>query len=188
MLILAGCGNTPALITSSPRTLTLSLSQLPFPGFIVENGSATTGVISNSRAAAGDAALLRRFESEGRESGYIATFVREVSPQAVVGPVVIESTAATYRSVGGAASGLRQGASTLVQTGWQQVSTGSLGQRAVGFTETKALAQTEYQSFVILWLQANVVNEIRIAGNAATLDLTYALALARVQQRDETAR
>lgn len=162
------------------------MSQLPYPGFVVEKGSTDTGVISNKAAAQGEASTLRQFEAQGRQSSYVATFDREVSPQEVVGPVVIASSAVTYESASGAASGFAMEKKKLGQTGWEQVSTGTLGEQAVAFTETKDLQQTEYQSFVLDWRQANVVNEIRIAGNAATLDLTYALALARVQQRTET--
>jgi hypothetical protein len=183
--MLVGCGNAPALIKSSPQVLVLRLSQLPYPGFVVETGSGTNGFISNKTAAGGDRALLRRYGEEGRQSAYLATFQREVSPQAAVGPVVIESSAVRYGSAAGAASGFAEEKSQLAQSGWVQVSTGSLGAQSVGFTETKALDQTEYQSFVVDWRQANLLNQIRIAGNAATMDLTYALTLARVQQRAE---
>ncbi|HVB14340.1 MAG TPA: hypothetical protein VNH38_06260 [Candidatus Dormibacteraeota bacterium] len=152
---------------------------------MAEKGSNATGVISNKKAAAGTAAVLRLYKSEGRQSAYIATFVREVSPQVVVGPVVIESSVVSYASATGAASGYAREKKSMKQSGWKQVSTGRLGEEAAAFTETKALDQTEYQSFVIDWRQANVVNQIRIAGNAATLDLAYALTLARVQQRPE---
>ncbi|MGH7643746.1 MAG: hypothetical protein ACRENX_12195 [Candidatus Dormibacteria bacterium] len=108
-----------------------------------------------------------------------------MSPQEVIGPVVVASSATTYSSITGAVSGFSLTTRQLGKAGWDQVSTGSLGAEAVAFTETKALDQTEYQSFVLEWRQANVVNQIRIAGNAATLDLAYALTLARVQQRAE---
>jgi hypothetical protein len=184
-MTLVGCGNTPGLIQSSPKALVLSLSQLPYPGFVVETGKGTNGFISNKMAAAGDRALLRRYASEGRQTAYVATFDREVSPQEVIGPVVIESSAVRYGSAAGAAGGFAQARSQLAQTGWTQISTGSLGAQSFGFTETKVLDQTEYQSFVVDWRKDNVVNQIRIAGNAATMDLTYALTLARVQQRTE---
>lgn len=129
--------------------------------------------------------MLRKYQAQGRKSAYIATFEREVSPQEVVGPVVIESSAVTYQTTAGAAGGFAQEKSQLGTSGWEAVSTGTLGDQAVAFTETKAVDQTEYQSFVLEWRQANVVNEIRIAGNAATLDLAYALTLGRVQQRAE---
>lgn len=186
--MLVGCGNSPALLSAPPKALVLNLSQLPYPGFIVESGTGKNGVISNKSAAAGDSRLRRTYEAEGRKSAYLATFVREVSPQAVVGPVVIESSAVSYASLSGAASGFALAKRQLGQGGWQQASTGRLGQEAVGFTQTKALGQTEYQSFVVDWRQANVVNQIRIAGNAATMDLNYALSLARVQQRAEARR
>jgi hypothetical protein len=164
----------------------LTLSQLPYPGFVVEKGSSNTGVISNKQAAGGAASILRRYEDQGRQNGYIATFDRQVSPQEVVGPVVIESSAVTYKTAAGAASGFELEKKALASESWQQVSTGNLGEQVVAFTETKEVDQTEYQSFVLDWRQANVMNEIRIAGNAATLDITYALTLARVQQRMET--
>jgi hypothetical protein len=184
-MTLAGCGSSAALIRSSPKTLVLHLSQLPYPGFVVETGKGTNGFISNKTAAAGDRALLRRYASEDRQTAYLATFDREVSPQEVIGPVVIESSAIRYGSASGAAGGFVEARSQLAQDGWTEISTGSLGAESFGFTETKALDQTEYQSFVVDWRQDNVVNQIRIAGNAATMDLTYALTLARVQQRSE---
>lgn len=184
-MLLVGCANSPALISRSPRELVLKLSQLPYPGFLVESGTTGNGFISNKVAAAGDARLRRSYQAEGRQSAYLATFVREVSPQQVIGPVVIESTAVLYQSVSGAEAGFALAKQQLGQGGWQQVSTGHLGQEAFGFTQIRALGQTEYQSFVVDWGQANVVNQIRIAGNAATLDLTYALTLARVQQLAE---
>ena len=181
--MLVGCASSPALIKSSPKALVLTLSQLPYSGFVVEKGSKADGFISNSEAAGGDASLLRRYQTEGRQSAYLVTFVREVSPQTVVGPVVIESSAVLYTSASGAASGFVEEKKQLGQAGWVEVSTGRLGAEAVAFTESKALDQTQYQSFVLDWRQANVVNQIHIAGNAATLDLNYALSLARVQQR-----
>lgn len=184
--MLVGCGNSPAMIRVSPRALVLSLSQLPYPGFVIEKGSSNTGVISNKQAASGSASVLRRYQAQGRQSGYIATFDREVSPQEVVGPVVIESSAVTYKTASGAESGFELEKKALASESWEEVSTGKLGEQAEAFTETKEVDQTEYQSFVLDWRHANVVNEIRIAGNAATLDLTYALTLARVQQRSET--
>ncbi|MGH7759181.1 MAG: hypothetical protein ACREN7_07705, partial [Candidatus Dormibacteria bacterium] len=60
-----------------------------------------------------------------------------------------------------------------------------LGQEVRAFTAIRSLDQTSYESFVVEWRQDNVDNEIRIAGNAATLDLNYALTLARLQQRTE---
>jgi len=183
--VLVGCGSSPALIRISPQALVLRLSQLPYPGFVKEKGSSNSGVISNKKVAGGAPAVLRRIQAQGRESGYIATYDREVSPQEVVGPVVIESAAVTYKTAAGAASGFALEKKALASASWEQVSTGKLGEQAVAFTETKEVDQTEYQSFVLDWRQANVVNEIRIAGNAATLDLTYALTLARVQQRTE---
>ncbi len=152
---------------------------------MVEKGSKNTGVISNREAAAGSGSVLHQYKAQGRQSGYLATFLREVSPQEVIGPVVVASSATTYSSITGAVSGFSLTTRQLGKAGWDQVSTGSLGAEAVAFTETKALDQTEYQSFVLEWRQANVVNQIRIAGNAATLDLAYALTLARVQQRAE---
>jgi hypothetical protein len=184
-ITLVGCGNTPALIQSSPKALVLHLSQLPYPGFVVETGSGTNGFISNKTAAGGNHALLRAYAREGRQSAYLATFDREVSPQEVIGPVVIESSAVRYGSAGGAAGGFAEAKTELAKSGWSEISTGALGAQSFGFTETKALDETEYQSFVVDWRQANVVNQIRIAGNAATMDLTYALTLARVQQRAE---
>jgi hypothetical protein len=184
-MTLVGCGTSSELIQSSPKVLVLHLSQLPYPGFVAETGKGTNGFISNKTAAAGDRVLLRRYASEGRQTAYLATFEREVSPQEVIGPVVIESSAVRYGSASGAAGGFTEARSQLAQAGWTEVSTGSLGAQSFGFSETKALDQTEYQSFVVDWRQANVVNQIRIAGNAATMDLTYALTLARVQQRAE---
>jgi len=163
----------------------LRLSQLPYPGFVAESGASSTGVISNKAAAAGEGSVLRQFRAQGRLSAYIATFARQVSPQEVVGPVVIASSAVIYRSASGAALGFAQEKQNLTRSGWVQVSTGQLGEQAAAFTETKALDQTEYQSFVLEWRQANVNNQVRIAGNAATLDLNYGLTLARVQQRAE---
>jgi hypothetical protein len=184
-MTLVGCGATATLIQTSPKALVLQLSQLPYPGFVVETGKGTNGFISNKTAAAGDRALLRRYASEGRQTAYLATFDREVSPQEVIGPVVIESSAIRYGSATGAAGGLAEARSQLAAASWTEISTGSLGAQSFGFTETKALDQTEYQSFVVDWRQDNVVNQIRIAGNAATMDLTYALTLARVQLHAE---
>lgn len=152
---------------------------------MTETGSGTNGFISNKTAAAGNHALLRTYARESRQSAYLATFQREVSPQEVVGPVVIESSAVRYAAERGAADGLAEAKTQLVKSGWTEISTGALGAQSFGFTETKALDQTEYQSFVVDWRQANVVNQIRVAGNAATMDLNYALTLARVQQRAE---
>jgi hypothetical protein len=182
---LVGCGTSAAPITTSPQNLVLTLSQLPYPSFVVENGSKSTGFISNTQAASGSASLLRRYRQEGRQSAYLATFDREVSPQQVIGPVVIESSAVVYGSDAGAVEGFAASRGELAQSGWLEVSTGALGQQAVGFTQSKEADQTEYQSFVVSWREENVVSQIRIAGNAATLDLSYALTLARVQQRRE---
>lgn len=176
------------MIHSSPRSLVLTLSQLPYPGFIAENGAKNTGVISNKTAAGGETSLLHKFQSEDRQSSYVASFDREVSPQEVIGPVLIESSAVTYGSPSGATSGFTLQKHQLIATDWTQVSVGTLGQQAAAFTETKAVDSTEYQSFIVEWRQENVVDQIRIAGNAATLDISYALTLARVQQRHEVAK
>lgn len=186
--MLVGCGASQPLLHNSPRSLVLTLSQLPYPGFVVEKGATNTGVISNKKAAAGERSVLRKYVRQGRRSAYVATFVREVSPQEVVGPVVIESSVVIYDSAAGASSGFSLERQQLDASGWTRVSTGSLGAEAAAFTESKALDQTQYQSFVVEWRQANAVNQIRIAGNAATLDINYALTVARVQERGEAAK
>jgi hypothetical protein len=185
---LVACATSVSPIAASPRNLVLTLSQLPYPGFVVEIGSKNTGFISNTQAAAGSASLLHRYRQEGRKNAYLATFVREVSPQQVIGPVVVESSAVVYGSAAGAAEGFAVGKGDLARGGWLEVSTGALGQEAAAFTQTKEADGTEYQSFAVSWRQENVVNEVRIAGNAATLDLNYALTIARAQQRGEVRR
>ncbi len=183
---LSSCGGA-ASISGAPKGFVLTLSQLPYPGFVAEAGASATGVVSNRRMADGSSAALTRLEREGRETGYTATFDRQVSPQEVVGPVVIQSTVSRFSSGGGARQELSYLGRALDAEGWEQVSTGSLGQAAAAFTQVKALDDTEYQSFVVNWVEDNLLNQVRIAGNAATLDLSYALAVARVQQRHEAA-
>lgn len=185
--MLVACGGTQPNIKSSPRSLVLALSQLPYPGFVTEKGKANNGVISNKTAAGGETSVLRQYRKEQRESAYLATFIREVSPQEVVGPVVIASSAVKYGSPTGAAGGFTLARQQLAASGWTQVSAGRLGAEAIAFTESKALNQIQYQSFVVEWRQVNVVNQVRIAGNAATLDINYALTLAKVQERREKA-
>ncbi len=182
--LLAGCaGGQGALINKSPKQLVLSVGQIPYPGFVVESGSASAGVYSNRRAAGGSAAVLRKLEAAGRITGYQADFDRSLSPQQAVGPVVIESSAATYRSDAGAAAGLRVVAEQARSAGGVQISTGKLGDQAVGFTLQKQFDGTSYEAFVVAWRQQNVVAGIQIEGNAATLDVNYAVDLAQLQQR-----
>ncbi len=181
--LLAACGAEGQLIHSSPRDLVLTVGEIPYPGFVVEQGSPSAGVYNDRRAAAGNRAVLRELEAAGRISGYEADFVRSASPQQAVGPVVIESSAVTYRSAAGARTGLEVVAHQARDSGGVQISTGRLGDGAVGFTLQKQFDGTSYEAFVVAWRQDNVVAGIQIEGNAATLDVGYALTLARLQQR-----
>lgn len=180
--LLAGCGPAGPLIHKPPKDLVLTVGELPYPGFVVEQGSPSAGVYSDRRAAAGNRDLLRKLESAGRITGYEADFTRSISPQQAVGPVVIESSAATYRSAAGAATGLQVVVQQARGAGGVQISTGSLGNQAVGFTLQKQFNGTTYEAFVVAWRQKNVVAGIQIEGNAATLDVTYAITLAQLQQ------
>ncbi len=181
--LLAGCGPAGPIIHEPPRELVLTVGEIPYPGFVVEHGSPSAGVYSDRRAAAGDRAVLRRLEAAGRISGYEADFTRSISPQQAVGPVVIESSAATYTTAAGAATGLEVVAQQARAAGGVQISTGQLGDQAVGFVLQKQFAGTSYEAFVVAWRQDNVVGGIQIEGNAATLDVNYAVTLARLQQR-----
>jgi|GEM_PF-3396826 len=183
-VFLCGCGSQPAQIIHKPvRDLVLTVGQIPYPGFQVEPGSPSAGPYSNKRAAASSAAVARELARAGRITGYEADFERTASPQEAVGPVVIESSAASFRSDAGAAQGLRVVAQQARTAGGTQISTGRLGDGAVGFILQKQFNGTSYEAFVVAWRQANVVAGIQIEGNAATLDVGYAITLAERQQR-----
>ncbi|MGH7759574.1 MAG: hypothetical protein ACREN7_09710 [Candidatus Dormibacteria bacterium] len=183
--LLAGCASTAATISASPRSLVLRLSQLPYPGFTSESGPSYTGVISNKRAAGGSAHRLAAYLAAGREGGYLASFQRQVSPQQAVGPIVIQSSAARFAGASGAGKGLQLLAAQAKSSGYRAISTGHLGQEVRGFFSQRTASGTEYESYLVVWRQANVVNEVQAEGNAATMDLTYALDLARLQQDNE---
>lgn len=182
--LLGGCAGAPASPIRRPVTdLVLTVGSLPFPGFVVERGSPSAGYYSNQRLAGHDTALLRALESAGRITGFEADFDRAASPQQAVGPVVIESSAATYRTAAGAATGLGLVAKQARADGGTQISTGKLGDGGIGFSLQKQFAGTSYEAFIVAWRQNNVVGGIQIEGNAATLDISYALTLADLQQR-----
>jgi hypothetical protein len=180
---LAGCGPAGSVIHKPPQDLVLTVAEIPYPGFVVEQGAPSAGVYSDRRAAAGNRVWLRRLESAGRITGYQADFTRSLSPQQAVGPVVIESSAATYTTAAGARTGLEVLAQQARSAGGVQISTGHLGDQAVGFMLQKQFAGTSYEAFVVAWRQDNVVAGIQIEGNAATLDVNYAVTLAQLQQR-----
>jgi hypothetical protein len=126
--------------------------------------------------------MLRGLRRAGRETGYEADFDRAASPAEAVGPVVIESSASTYETTAGAAEGLRLVDEQTVAGGASAISTGSVGAKTFGFSSTKQLDGTSYEAFVVSWREANVVAVIEIEGNAATLDIQYAVTLARLQE------
>lgn len=150
---------------------------------MLEHGSPSAGYYSDQRAAGGNRALLGKLRAAGREQGYEADFTRSPSPQQAVGPVVIESSATLYRSAGGAAQGLRLVGQQALAAGGTAISTGKLGDQALGFMLVKQFEGTSYEAYIVAWRQANLVAAIQVEGNAATLDIQYALTLAAIQQR-----
>ncbi|MHB1525857.1 MAG: hypothetical protein ACYCZN_06220 [Candidatus Dormibacteria bacterium] len=183
-VLLGGCGTAPPQLVKVPlNDLVLTVAELPYPGFVVEHGSPSAGYYSNQRAAGKSTALLRKLEEAGREGGYEADFNRSASPQQAVGPVVIESSATRYRTTAGAAQGLNLVAQQAVAAGGTAISTGKLGDQAVGFMLVRQFSGTSYEAYVVAWRQANIVGGIQVEGNAATLDIQYAISLATIQQR-----
>jgi hypothetical protein len=181
--VLGGCSVISGSLVKAPvKDLVLTVAEIPYPGFVVEHGSATAGYYSDARVAGKDKTLLAELRKAGRESGYEADFDRDASPVAAIGPIVIESSATTFSSTAGAASGLNLIDQQTVAGGASAISTGTIGQQTFGFTSTKPLDGTTYEAFVIAWREDNVVAGIEIEGNAATLDVQYATTLAKLQE------
>lgn len=183
-LLALGCAPSPAgqHVSGPVQRLVLTLTQIPYPGFEVEAGSPHAGYYSNHRVAGTDTALLKGLDRAGRQSGYERDFSRAVSPAQAVGPVVIESSASLYSTSNGAGKGLALMGAQVHAQGATPISTGQLGEQALGYAALKQLNGTSYASYTVLWRQANVVAAIQIEGNSATLDIQYALTLARAQQ------
>lgn len=183
-LLALGCASIPAPqhVSGPAQRLVLTLTEIPYPGFEVEAGSSHAGYYSNRRVAGKDSALLQGLDRAGRQSGYERDFSRAVSPVQVVGPVVIESSASLYSTSKGAGKGLALLGGQLHAQGATPISTGQLGEQALGYAALKQLNGTSYASYTVLWRQANVVAAIQIEGNAATLDIQYALTLAKTQE------
>ena len=187
--LLGGCGTAPAHLIKAPLPdLVLTIAEIPYPGFVVEPGSSSAGYYSNQRAAGKNTALLAKLEAAGREGGYEVDFNRSQSPQQAVGPVVIESSAALYRSAAGASQGLRLVGEQAAAAGGTAISTGKLGDQALGFMLVRQFEGTSYEAYIVAWRQANVVAGIQVEGNAATLDIQYAISLATIQQRQVASR
>jgi hypothetical protein len=165
------------------KDLVLTVAEIPYPGFVVEKGAASSGYYTDSRVAGKDKTMLQGLRKAGRQQGYEAAFDRAASPVEAVGPVVIESSASTYLTSTGAAEGLRLVDKQTVAGGASEISTGSVGAKTFGFNSSKQLDGTTYEAFVVSWREANVVAGVEIEGNAATLDIQYAITLARVQER-----
>ncbi len=186
--LLTACATHPAVpapIRTDPERLVLTLDELPYPGFQVETATPDTGRRSNRAVAAGSATLLAALRREGRVTGYVADFVRPVAPAQAVGPVLIQSAATTFRTAAAAAADLRRASAALTQAGDTALSAGHLGQAAIAFTVQRAAAQVTYAQYVVEWRDLNVVNAVSIEGDALSLDLGYAITLARLQQRLE---
>jgi len=185
--LLAGCAPQPAptVIRTDPARLVLTLSELPYPGFQVAAATPDSGRRSNRAEAGGSPAVLHRLEQEGRTTGYSATYTRAVQIASAVGPVVIQSVATAYRTDGDATAALGRDAAGLAGAGDTRLSAGRVGQAAVAFTSQRSAAQVTYAQYVVEWRELNVVNAVVVEGNALTLDLGYALTLARLQQRGE---
>ncbi|MGA9774535.1 MAG: hypothetical protein WBU92_01290 [Candidatus Dormiibacterota bacterium] len=181
--LLAGCGSPPTQVKGPVQDLPLTVEQIPFPGFEVEAHSSHAGYYSNRRLAAGDSAQLQALDRAGRETGFERDFTRAASPVQAVGPVVIESSVSLYRNASGAGQGLKLLGRQLVGAGATPISTGTLGQAVLGYVLQKPLNGVAYDSFIIAWRQANAVAVIQAEGTAATMDVQYALQLARIQQR-----
>ncbi len=179
----AGCAAAPAMIRGPVEDLPLTVQEIPFPGFEVEANSPSAGFYSNSRLAAGDAATLAALRRAGRVDGYERDFSRAASPVQAVGPVVIESSTSLFRTASGAAQGLSLLGRGLVRAGGTPISTGQVGQEVLGYVIQKQLNGVAYDSFVVLWRQANAVAVVLAAGNAATMDVQYAVQLAQIAER-----
>lgn len=187
-VLLGGCGSPPATVRGPVQELPLTVQQIPFPGFEVEPHSPHAGYYSNRRLAAGSASQLRALNSAGRESGFERDFSRAASPVQAVGPVVIESSASLYRTGSGAARGLQLLARQLKSGGATAISTGAVGQATLGFLLQKPVNGVAYDAYIVAWRQDNAVAVVQAEGNAATMDIQYALRLARLQQRRLRAR
>ncbi|MGC8472960.1 MAG: hypothetical protein ACP5PW_00935 [Candidatus Dormibacteria bacterium] len=181
--VVAGCATAPVMIRGPVQDLPLTVQEIPFPGFEVEANSPSAGYYSNSRLAAGDAATLSALDRAGRLSGYERDFARAASPVQAVGPVVIESSASLFRTASGATKGLALLGQALVRAGGTPISTGQVGQEVLGYVIQKQLNGVAYDSFVVLWRQENAVGVVLAAGNAATMDVQYAVQLAQIAER-----
>jgi hypothetical protein len=180
--VLGGCSVISSTLVKAPvKDLVLTVAEIPYPGFVVEHGSASAGYYSDARVAGKDKALLDELRKAGRDSGYEADFDRDASPVAAIGPIVIESSASIYSTATGAEAGLRLVDQQTLAGGASAISTGTIGQQTFGFTSTEPLDGTTYEAFVVAWREDNVVAGIEIEGNAATLDIQYATSLAKLQ-------
>ena len=171
------------MIRGPVEDLPLTVQEIPFPGFEVEANSPSAGYYSNARLAAGDAATLSALQRAGRLSGYERDYSRAASPVQAVGPVVIESSASLFRTAAGATEGLALLGRALVRAGGTPISTGQVGQEVLGYVIQKQLNGVAYDSFVVLWRQDNAVGVVLAAGNAATMDVQYAVQLAQIAER-----
>ena len=178
----AGCGAAPAVVHGPVQELPLTVQEIPFPGFQVEANSPSAGFYSNRRLAGRDPAILAALRRAGREGGYERDFSRAVSPVQVVGPVVIESSASLFRTAQGAREGLALLGREVAGQGGTPISTGRVGQDTLGYVIQKQLNGVAYDSFVVLWRQDNAVAVVLVAGNAATMDVQYAVQLAQIAQ------
>ncbi|HUY96218.1 MAG TPA: hypothetical protein VMW47_01085 [Verrucomicrobiae bacterium] len=186
--LLAACGprSVPLpTVRTHPAQLVLTLAELPYPGFQAEPATPGAGPRSNRTVAGGSREQLATLRRQGRVTGFVADFSRPVSVAQAVGPVVIQSGATVYRTGADARAALDRAAAALTAVGDTQVSTGRLGQAAVAFSSQRTAVQVTYEQYAVEWRQANVLNSVVVEGNAQTLDLGYALSLARLQQRQQ---
>jgi hypothetical protein len=116
----------------------------------------------------------------GRQEGWKARY-RRSGTQRTEGPLVVESRADLFESVGGAEDELEAARQDLQEADlqWQPIAEPGLGEESFAAT----LIQGGVRFYQVVWRQSNITASLNVNGFEGRLALAEALELARKQER-----
>jgi hypothetical protein len=182
MLVFAVGQAGAAKSSDDPKAMVLRLIDLPV-GFGLEDGY----YVSNAKAAkeASGQASLADFIRWGRINGYEANLTRE----ALLGLIRVQSRASTYRTAGGARDSLHASFRVAAKRRFEgsklkRLSTGGqIGHEARLYSATVKSGGVRLAVFLVGWRYFKVVASVLGVGVAGTVTADTVVGLARKQQR-----
>ena len=186
MIALAACGSeSPALSTADPLRLLLTIDQLVTPDFTV---SVAAAHVNATALAGGDSTFATALTSDGLRSAASVEYQRDVDFGTSNGPIDVVATVERFGGIDGAAAAYATTVTHLdALQGAVPASTGPVGDQAHAISVVRSTpAGIPAVEITVVWRTGNLVNTIVARGRYGGTRLDDALALAGLQNQDDS--